>query len=57
MDEYVGLPRNHEQSYWYFMHENFFNHIDILKENINILDGMAKNLEEECKKYENKIVS
>ena len=31
MDEYVGLPRNHEQSYWYFMHENFFNHIDILK--------------------------
>ena len=57
MDEYVGLPRNHEQSYWYFMHENFFNHIDILKENINILDGMAKNLEEECKKYEDKIVS
>ncbi len=57
MDEYVGLPRNHEQSYWYFMHENFFNHIDILKENINILDGMAKDLEEECKKYEDKIVS
>ena len=57
MDEYVGLSRNHEQSYWYFMHENFFNHIDILKENINILDGIAKDLEEECKKYEDKIVS
>ena len=29
MDEYVGLPREHDQSYWYFMHYNFFNHIDI----------------------------
>ncbi|MBQ9995891.1 MAG: glucosamine-6-phosphate deaminase, partial [Clostridia bacterium] len=28
MDEYVGLPREHDQSYWYFMHVNFFNHID-----------------------------
>ncbi len=41
MDEYVGLPREHDQSYWYFMHDNFFNHIDIPAENINILIGMA----------------
>lgn len=57
MDEYVGLPHEHEQSYWYFMHENFFNHIDIPSNNINILNGMAENLEEECQKYEEKIAT
>ncbi len=55
MDEYVGLEREHEQSYWYFMFDNFFNHIDIPRENINILNGMAKDLEEECRRYEDKI--
>lgn len=57
MDEYVGLSHEHEQSYWYFMHENFFNHIDIPSNNINILNGTAENLEEECRKYEEKIAS
>lgn len=57
MDEYVGLPSNHEQSYHYFMHKNFFDHIDIPKKNINILDGMAKDPEKECKEYEEKIES
>ena len=57
MDEYVGLPREHDQSYWYFMHDNFFNHIDIPAENINILDGMVEDLEAECKRYEDKIAS
>ena len=57
MDEYVGLPREHDQSYWYFMHDNFFNHIDIPAENINILDGMAEDLEAECARYEEKIAS
>ena len=57
MDEYVGLPREHDQSYWYFMHENFFDHIDIPAENINILDGMTENPEEECRKYEEKIAA
>lgn len=57
MDEYVGLSPEHEQSYHYFMHENFFNHIDIKKENINILDGMIKDLEAECQRYEDKIKS
>ena len=45
MDEYVGLPRTHHESYWFFMHDNFFDHIDIPKENINILNGMADDLE------------
>ncbi len=57
MDEYVGLDRDHDQSYWYFMHDNLFNHIDIPAENVNILNGMAEDLEAECKRYEDKIAS
>lgn len=57
MDEYVGIPRDHAQSYWTFMHENFFNHIDIPAENINILNGNAENPETECERYEAKIES
>ena len=57
MDEYLGLPREHDQSYWYFMHDNFFNHIDIPAENINILNGMAEDPEAECARYEEKIAS
>ncbi len=57
MVEYVGLPREHEQSYWHFMWSNFFDHIDIPKENVNILNGMAEDLEEECANYEKKIAS
>ena len=57
MDEYVGLPREHDQSYWYFMHDNLFDHIDIPRENINILNGMAEDLEAECARYEEKIAS
>ena len=36
LDEYVGLPRDHEQSYYTFMHENLFNHIDIPEENVHV---------------------
>ena len=57
MDEYVGLPREHDQSYWYFMHDNLFDHIDIPAENVNILNGMAEDLEAECAAYEEKIAS
>lgn len=57
MDEYCGIPRNHEQSYYTFMWTNFFSHIDILPENVNILNGNAESPEEECKKYEEKIAS
>ena len=55
MDEYVGLPENHPESYRYFMFDNLFNHIDIPRENIHILDGNAKDLEKECADYEEKI--
>ena len=55
MDEYVGLSQDNEQSYHYFMHHNFFDYIDIKQENIHILDGMTKNPEEECQKYEDAI--
>lgn len=57
MDEYVGLPPEHDQSYHYFMWENFFKHINIKKENVNILDGMAKDRVAECARYEAKIAS
>ena len=39
LDEYVGIPRTHEQSYWTFMHENLFNFIDIPEENIHVPVG------------------
>ncbi len=55
MDEYVGLPENHPESYHSFMHRNFFDHIDILPENVNILDGNASDLDAECRGYEEKI--
>lgn len=55
MDEYCGLPETHEQSYHSFMWTNFFNHIDIPHENVNILNGNAEDLEEECRRYEEKI--
>ena len=57
MDEYLGLPQEHEQSYWRFMWENFFDHIDIPKQNVNILNGMAPDPEAECAGYEKKIAS
>ncbi len=58
MDEYLGLPHEHDQSYWYFMHDNFFDSlVDMKKENINILNGMTNNPEEECANYEKKIKS
>jgi glucosamine-6-phosphate deaminase len=57
MDEYVGLPEDHPQSYHKFMWDNFFSHIDIKKENVHILDGMARDLEKECVSYEERIQS
>jgi len=55
MDEYVGLPEDHPQSYHSYMGNNFFSHIDIKKENVNILNGNAGDLEKECEEYERKI--
>ena len=58
MDEYLGLPHEHDQSYWYFMHDNLFDHlVDMKPENINILNGMTDDPEGECARYEEKIAS
>lgn len=48
MDEYVGIPKDHPQSYYTFMWENFFGHIDIKPENANILSGNAPDIKAEC---------
>lgn len=55
MDEYVGLPEEHPESYHSFMATNLFNHIDCPKENIHILNGNAKDLAAECTHYEEMI--
>ncbi len=55
MDEYVGLPESHPESYHSFMAKNFFDHVDVPKENINILNGNAPDLEAECASYEARI--
>lgn len=57
MDEYIGIPRDHEQSYYTFMWTNFFSHIDIKPDNANILNGNAPDLIAECQRYEEKILS
>jgi glucosamine-6-phosphate deaminase len=57
LDEYIGLNKSNDQSYYYFMNDNLFSHIDINKDNINIPDGMAKDLDNECKRYEEKLKS
>ena len=56
MDEYVGLPESHPESYHSFMHHNLFSHIDEPAENIHILNGNAADLEAECAAYEEAIV-
>ena len=55
MDEYVGLPQDHSESYYSFMWNNFFSHIDILPENTNLLNGNAQDLNAECEAYEAKM--
>jgi glucosamine-6-phosphate deaminase len=56
MDEYVGLPKSHPESYYSFMHRNLFDHIDQKPENIHILNGNAPDLAAECAAYEQAIV-
>lgn len=55
LDEYLGLPAQHPQSYHHFMYENFFKEVNIPPENIHIPNGMATSLEEECASYDEKI--
>ncbi|KAJ5554478.1 hypothetical protein N7513_004437 [Penicillium frequentans] len=55
MDEYVGLPRDHPESYHSFMYKHFFSHVDILPQNINILDGNAADPVAECASFDARI--
>jgi glucosamine-6-phosphate deaminase len=55
MDEYVGIPEDHTESYHSFMHNNFFRHIDIQPRHIHILNGNAPDLQKECEDYEEAI--
>ncbi|PMH40876.1 glucosamine-6-phosphate deaminase [Vibrio sp. 10N.286.49.B3] len=57
MDEYIGIAADHPESYRSFMYNNFFNHVDIQDENINLLNGNATDVDVECKRYEDKIKS
>lgn len=51
LDEYKGLSGEHDQSYRYFMNHNFFDHINIKKENTNVPNGLAPDAEAECQRY------
>jgi glucosamine-6-phosphate deaminase len=55
MDEYVGIPQDHPESYHTFMFREFFSHIDIPPSQVNILDGTVEDLISECKSYEERI--
>ncbi len=55
LDEYVGLPPEHDQSYHYFMWENLFKHINIDPSRVHVPHGMADDVEEHCRWYEERI--
>lgn len=57
LDEYVGLGENDEQSYRYFMDKNLFEKININPENTYVPNGLAKDIGNECKAYEEKIAA
>ena len=50
LDEYVGLSGEHDQSYRYFMNTNLFNHVNINKDNTNVPNGLAEDLDAECQR-------
>src|SRR5947209_322567 len=55
LDEYVGLPVTHAQSFHYFMHENFFKHVNIPPQNVHIPSGTTNNYRAFCEWYEKRI--
>lgn len=55
LDEYKGLPGDHPQSYRYFMDTKLFNHINIDKNKTHVLSGVTKDIEKECKEYDDAI--
>lgn len=52
LDEYVALPKNDKNSYYTFMHVQFFNNTDIKEENVHFLNGNADDVDEECRAYD-----
>ena len=52
LDEYRGLPKEHPESYWSFMHRNLFDHVNIDPAHINLPDGTNMDAEAECKRYD-----
>lgn len=52
LDEYRGLPRTHEQSYWYFMQKNLFEHVNVRPDHIHVPDGSNPDAEAACKEYD-----
>ena len=52
LDEYVGLSKDHDQSYAYFMRHNLFDHVNIDQNNCNIPNGMNPDAEAECARYD-----
>ena len=57
LDEYKGISRENDQSYYYFMHQNLFDHVNIPAENTHLPDGMEPDSEKECRRYEELIRS
>lgn len=57
LDEYKGLSQDNPQSYYYFMYENFFKHINIDLRNVNIPNGLEEDIEKECRRYDQVISS
>ena len=57
LDEYKGLPRENDQSYYYFMHDNLFDHVNVKPENTHLPDGTKEDSDEECARYEELIRS
>ena len=52
LDEYRGLPKEHPESYWSFMHRNLFDHVNIRPEAINLPDGTNMDADAECARYD-----
>ncbi|MCD8068564.1 MAG: glucosamine-6-phosphate deaminase, partial [Lachnospiraceae bacterium] len=52
LDEYKGLPKEHPESYWSFMHRKLFDHVNICPERINLPDGMNMDSDAECARYD-----
>lgn len=57
LDEYRGLSKEHEQSYWYFMHDNLFHHVNVKAEKIHVPNGEDPDMERACREYDELIES